>query len=196
MEKLQPLFWRERHCRMNVQPFSSASNKACKLPVNHCGRSREPDEVTRNSTNIDLRRDHSTCTLGARPSPMRLGEAAAPAAPGSRVVVQFGPRKILTGIILHLKEEDDSGVSMKEILDVLDDQPVVNEKQLQFFQWMTDYYLCTPGDVMSAALPSALKLSSKTYVSHNPEAGMGRRISGAERAGTHGCLERHRTVCF
>ncbi|MEQ9404958.1 MAG: primosomal protein N' [Cyclobacteriaceae bacterium] len=88
---------------------------------------------------------------------------------GSRVVVQFGPKKIYTGIVFKTHSEPVQNHVPKEILDVLDDQPVINEHQLDFFQWMANYYMCSIGEVVGAALPSALKLSSQTYISVNPE---------------------------
>ncbi len=90
-------------------------------------------------------------------------------APGSRVVVSFGKKKIYTGIILELHAKSPESYKPKELLEVLDDHPIVNEKQLQFFQWVSRYYMCSLGDVMSAALPAALKLSSESYVGINPE---------------------------
>ena len=57
----------------------------------------------------------------------------------------------------------------KELLDVLDDVPIVNEEQLKFFQWMSQYYICSLGEVINAALPAALKLSSESFVGINPE---------------------------
>ena len=50
------------------------------------------------------------------------------------------------------------------MFDILDDKPVVTERQLQFWQWLAEYYLCNTGEVMNAALPSALKLASETKV--------------------------------
>lgn len=88
---------------------------------------------------------------------------------GSRVVVQFGSKKIYTGIILKLHDEKLSNQQPKEILDVLDDYPVINQVQLSFFVWMASYYMCSLGEVLGAALPSALKLSSQSYVGINPE---------------------------
>ncbi|MEO9484951.1 MAG: primosomal protein N' [Ekhidna sp.] len=89
--------------------------------------------------------------------------------PGSRVVVSFGKKKIYTGIVLKTHNESVSGYQPKELLDVLDELPLVNEKQLAFFQWMSRYYLSTLGEVMNAALPAALKLSSESFVGINPE---------------------------
>lgn len=89
--------------------------------------------------------------------------------PGSRVVVSFGKKKIYTGIVLKTHNEPTSDYQPKQLLDVLDDLPIINEKQLKFFQWMARYYICSLGEVINAALPAALKLSSESFVSINPE---------------------------
>ena len=86
---------------------------------------------------------------------------------GQRAVVQFGKSKILSGLIVGLTEQVPS-VEVKFLTDLLDDQPMVNEKQLKFWDWVKTYYMCHPGEVMQAALPSALKLSSETTVIPSP----------------------------
>ncbi len=87
---------------------------------------------------------------------------------GQRVIVQFGDRKILTGVIANLHEEPPTDYEVKSILDILDDQPAIHNRQLTFYQWMADYYLCSPGEVLNAALPSGLKLSSESMVQLHP----------------------------
>jgi primosomal protein N' (replication factor Y) len=57
-----------------------------------------------------------------------------------------------------------------DILDVLDEFPIVTAQQLALWEWMSTYYLCTLGEVMQAALPSALKLASETKVTLNIDA--------------------------
>lgn len=88
---------------------------------------------------------------------------------GSRVVVSFGKKKIYTGIVLEVHSCAPEDYQPKELLDVLDDHSIVNEQQLTFFQWMARYYMCSLGEVSNAALPAALKLSSESFVSINPE---------------------------
>ncbi len=88
---------------------------------------------------------------------------------GSRVVVQFGKKKIYTGIVFKLHSENRGSYNPKELLEILDESPVVQEVQLEFFVWMASYYMCSIGEVMNAAMPSALKLSSQSYVGINPE---------------------------
>jgi len=84
--------------------------------------------------------------------------------PGVRVTVPFGSRKLLSGIILTVSQEFSGDLKIKDILNVLDDNPVVNDLQLRFWQWVAGYYSCTLGEVSKAALPSGLKLESETRI--------------------------------
>ena len=88
---------------------------------------------------------------------------------GKRVIVQFGKSKIYTAIIAGISNKAPDKYEAKYILDILDDQPVVTTAQLQFWTWLADYYLCHIGEVMNAALPSALKLASETKIVLNHE---------------------------
>lgn len=83
---------------------------------------------------------------------------------GMRVSVPFGKSKIYTGIVFRIHNEAPVAYEAKEIHQILDDAPIVNEKQLQLWQWISKYYMCTLGDVMRAALPSAFILESETVV--------------------------------
>jgi len=83
---------------------------------------------------------------------------------GKRVVVQFGKSKLYTAIIAAITGMAPEKYEAKYIIEVLDDRPLVTEKQLQFWQWLAEYYMCNVGEVMNAALPSALKLASETRI--------------------------------
>ncbi len=87
---------------------------------------------------------------------------------GGRVVVQFGKRKIYTALVLKIHKIPPGEYAPKPIISVLDDQPIVNEKQLRFWKWIAEYYMCHEGEVMNAALPSALKLASESRIILNP----------------------------
>jgi primosomal protein N' (replication factor Y) (superfamily II helicase) len=87
---------------------------------------------------------------------------------GQRAIVQFGDRKILTGLISTIHKQPPADYEAKYILEVLDNYPVVTELQFKLFRWIADYYLCSLGEVMNAALPSGLKLSSESMVQLNP----------------------------
>lgn len=88
---------------------------------------------------------------------------------GKRVVVQFGKSKIYTAIIYQISEQPPQGYDAKYLIDVLDEKPIVHPDQLRLWEWMATYYLCTLGEIMQAALPSALKLASETKISLNAE---------------------------
>ncbi|RXF68888.1 replication restart helicase PriA [Arcticibacter tournemirensis] len=83
---------------------------------------------------------------------------------GKRVVVQFGKSRIYTAIIYHISENPPKLYDAKYVIDVLDESPVVNQHQLKLWEWISAYYMCHLGEVMQAALPSALKLASETRV--------------------------------
>ncbi len=86
---------------------------------------------------------------------------------GVRVIVPFGRSKLYSALVVRVHENAPQ-VTAKYILDVVDDRPVISERQFQLWQWMADYYLCTLGEVMAAALPSALKLASETKIYLHP----------------------------
>ncbi|WP_045687824.1 primosomal protein N' [Hymenobacter sp. AT01-02] len=87
---------------------------------------------------------------------------------GGRVIVQFGAKKTLSCIVAAVHETPPTNYQAKYILEFIDDAPVVTQPQLKLFRWMADYYLCTLGEVINAALPSALKLSSESRVQLHP----------------------------
>lgn len=88
---------------------------------------------------------------------------------GKRVVVQFGKKKLYSGIVSHLHSIPPKAYQAKYIDSILDESPVVNESQLKFWKWLSSYYLCSIGEVMNAALPTGLKLVSKTKIIRNEE---------------------------
>lgn len=90
------------------------------------------------------------------------------AQPGARVIVQFGKKKILTGIIDRVHEEVPEKYEARLLLEILDEEPSVTPQQLELFRWMAGYYLCTPGEVLNVALPSGLKLSSQSQIQLHP----------------------------
>jgi len=87
---------------------------------------------------------------------------------GMRVIVPFGSRKILTGIVVNLHEKPPADYEARYILEVLDNHEIITERQFQLYNWMASYYLCTLGEVVNAALPSGLKLSSESMVQLHP----------------------------
>ncbi|MGB8492468.1 MAG: DEAD/DEAH box helicase, partial [Bacteroidales bacterium] len=78
--------------------------------------------------------------------------------PGSRVLVQFGNKKLYSGIVGRLHDSPPLAFKTRVVLKVLDHRPLVDTVQLKFWNWLSDYYMCKPGEVMKAALPSDLCL--------------------------------------
>ena len=93
------------------------------------------------------------------------------AQPGCRVEVNLGKNKRYAGIIKSIHNHPPELIDAKEILNVLDVEPVVHNQQLQLWEWIANYYMCTEGEVMAAALPAHFKLSSETVLVFNEEAG-------------------------
>ena len=90
---------------------------------------------------------------------------------GARVIVQFGKRKFFSALVYKLHQNTPSGeFEIKDIDAILDDEPIIGEKQLQIWEWIANYYCCTLGEVYKAALPTGLKLESQTKISMNPDA--------------------------
>lgn len=88
---------------------------------------------------------------------------------GQRVIVQFGPKKILTGVVVEIHRNPPKTHEAKYLLDILDDHPVINNLQLSLFEWIARYYMCAEGQVLQMALPSGLKLSSQSRIQIHPE---------------------------
>lgn len=88
---------------------------------------------------------------------------------GSRVLVQFGKKKYYTAIVEFTHSQAPTGYDVKPIIAVLDSAPIVRYPQIKLWNWIADYYLCAPGEVYRAAVPTGLKLESETYISKNPD---------------------------
>jgi len=88
---------------------------------------------------------------------------------GMRVAVSFGNTKMYTALVLKIHQNKPELYEAIEILQILDEKPIVTEIQLQNWQWIASYYMCSLGDVYRAALPSAFLLESETIVLKNDE---------------------------
>ena len=89
--------------------------------------------------------------------------------PGHRVIVPFGRKKFYTGIVTGLTPVAPQGYDVKPVTQLLDDTPIVRHPQIKFWEWLADYYLCSPGEVYKAALPAGLKIESETQVELSPD---------------------------
>ncbi len=88
---------------------------------------------------------------------------------GKRVVVQFGRKKIYTALVYNLHHKAPEAYTVKYVLSLLDFQPIVVEKQIKLWEWISHYYCCSLGEVMQAALPAAFKLASESKIVLNPD---------------------------
>ncbi len=87
-----------------------------------------------------------------------------PIKPGIRVIVQFGARKFYSAIIYKIHQDAPSGYEVKEVQSIIDEKPVIYPENLKLWNWISNYYCCTLGEIMKAALPAAMKLESQTKI--------------------------------
>lgn len=87
---------------------------------------------------------------------------------GQRVIVSFGAKRFFTGIVYSLGEVSNVA-DLKPIAEIIDNKPIVSQDQLLYWWRLADYYICSLGDIMRLALPSALRLQSDTTVIINEE---------------------------
>ena len=88
-------------------------------------------------------------------------EMEASAERGRRVLVPFGRNKTYVGLVIRA-HADKPGFAVKPVKMVMDDAPIVTDLQLELWRWLSSYYMCAPGDVLTAALPGGLK-SADSY---------------------------------
>ncbi|MCF8715267.1 primosomal protein N' [Joostella atrarenae] len=93
--------------------------------------------------------------------------------PGMRVSVPFGRSKIYTGLVYRVHNKAPETYKAKEIDQILDNAPIITERQFKQWEWISSYYMCSLGEVFKAAVPSAFLLESETLIlkneSFNPE---------------------------
>ena len=83
---------------------------------------------------------------------------------GQRVIVQFGSKKFYTGIIESISPIAPEGYEVKDLDSILDDFSITKHPQLKLWHWISEYYLCSIGDVYKAAVPAGLKVESETFI--------------------------------
>ncbi len=88
---------------------------------------------------------------------------------GCRVIVPFGRKKFYTALVVQVHYCPPEAYETKDVAELLDEQPILLPQQFHLWKWMASYYLCTPGDIYKAALPSGMKLESETIVTANPD---------------------------
>lgn len=89
---------------------------------------------------------------------------------GQRVIVQFGKgKKQYSAIVAKIHTIPPKSYQAKYIESILDENPIVQPTQLEFWKWISEYYMSNLGDVMNAALPGGLRLASETRILLHPE---------------------------
>ncbi|MFT6948165.1 MAG: primosomal protein N' (replication factor Y), partial [Vicingaceae bacterium] len=89
---------------------------------------------------------------------------------GQRVIVQFGKgKKQYSAIVAHVHNIPPSSYQAKYLEAILDEKPIIHPVQLNFWNWIADYYMANIGEVMVTALPGGLRLASETKVLLHPE---------------------------
>jgi len=84
--------------------------------------------------------------------------------PGVRVIIQFGKSRIYTALVVRVHKQKPLEYEVKEILSVLDAEPVVLETQIRLWEWISNYYMCAQGEVFKASFPAQLKLENKPRI--------------------------------
>lgn len=100
--------------------------------------------------------------------------------PGMRIAVPFGKSKIYTAIAVSVHQDAPTLYEAKEIHLILDENPVVTDLNLKHWQWISQYYMCSIGEVMRCALPSALLLESETVIAKKENSSIPDTISDDE----------------
>jgi primosomal protein N' (replication factor Y) (superfamily II helicase) len=83
---------------------------------------------------------------------------------GMRVAVPFGKSKVYTSLIIAKHNNPPHLYAAKEIHQIIDEKPIVNEIQLAHWNWIASYYMCSLGEVFKSALPSGYMLESETII--------------------------------
>ena len=76
---------------------------------------------------------------------------------GCRVLVSFGRNKQYVGIVAEIHDRQPEGYQVKDILQMIDTQPILLPQQYRLWQWIANYYMSPIGEVYKAALPAGLK---------------------------------------
>ncbi|MFT5754084.1 MAG: primosomal protein N' (replication factor Y) [Flavobacterium sp.] len=88
---------------------------------------------------------------------------------GMRVAVPFGKTKVYTSLVIGKNNNPPQLYTAKEIHQIIDEKPIVNEIQLAHWKWIASYYMCSLGEVFKCALPSSYMLESETIITSKKE---------------------------
>jgi len=82
------------------------------------------------------------------------------AKPGQRVMVNLGKSKVISGLIWNIHNQAPT-FEARDVINIIDEESILDPRQFTLWEWMAGYYLCTPGEVMKAALPAFLKADNR-----------------------------------
>lgn len=99
---------------------------------------------------------------------------------GMRVAVPFGRNKIYTALVTEMHQDPPQLYQAREIHQILDDNPIVTSTQLQHWQWIASYYMCSVGEVYKAAMPSGYLLESETIITSHKSFNSGTEVFNDE----------------
>jgi primosomal protein N' (replication factor Y) len=90
---------------------------------------------------------------------------------GQRVVVPLGKKKEVMGVVETVREarEDEEVGVLREVLRFPEEGPLVTAEQMQLWQWIARYYMCSLGEVMRAALPNSLRQEKESRRRKTPD---------------------------
>lgn len=80
---------------------------------------------------------------------------------GGRVAVNIGKSKVMAGIVIRISEDTEHSLKIKDICEIIDTKPIITTSQITIWKWISDYYLCTLGEVMKFFLPSSMRISGQ-----------------------------------
>ena len=89
--------------------------------------------------------------------------------PGMRVVVPLKGKKLYTAFIWKVHQSLPVSYEVKHLLEITDETPFLTEERMRYLEWMAQYYCCTLGEVLAAAIPSPFRLSSESYIQIHPD---------------------------
>ncbi len=87
---------------------------------------------------------------------------------GIRVVVPFGKR-VMTGYVVGISDTTDVAEKIKPVRDVLDERPLFDSNSLKFYEWLSDYYLCSVGEALRNSVPYGSDIESKRKIVSDTE---------------------------
>src|SRR5262245_59135952 len=81
---------------------------------------------------------------------------------GARVRVPVGSRT-LTGCVIEGNVTAPDGMAVKDVAEVVDDEPMLTPAVVELCRWVAEYYMCGVGDAIAAAMPPGAHRRASSY---------------------------------